>query len=78
MAIIMIRGIAYIWTAGPGIGVILTSGNKIVSRFYITRRCRSEGERLTFLSLQQAEGYFGMFTSALMGFGTALSLKTIF
>lgn len=28
------------------------SKNKIVSRFYITRRCRSKDERLTFLSLQ--------------------------
>jgi hypothetical protein len=27
--------------------------NKIVVRFYITRRCRSWGERLKFLSLQQ-------------------------
>ena len=29
----------------------LLSGNKIVTRFYITRRYRSYGERLQFLSL---------------------------
>ncbi len=60
--------------------------NKIVSRFYkatlsLLRRkadipIPTAPLSEIYASLRQAEGYFGMFTSVLTGFGTALSLKT--